>query len=325
MKAIVAKSYGGPEVLELKTVPIPEIKDNEILVKVETAAITTADTMMRTGKPYLARLVLGLSAPKDPIPGTGFSGYVCAIGAKVSKFKIGEAVFGETTLNFSASAEYLKIPQTGVIHSKPENLSHAEAAAFCDGPLTSYNFLKKLAQLEAGQKVLINGAAGALGVAAVQIAKTFGAEVTAVASAHNAPKLKAMGADHFIDYHQEDFSNGPKKYDLIFDTVGKSSFAKTRKVLKPQGQYLSPVLKFSLLCDMLSGRLFNRGQRAQFAATGALKDAELNAMLQEVLQIQQAGKLSVPIDRQYPLEKLAEAHAFISSGLKKFNLILRVA
>lgn len=325
MRAIVAKGYGGPEVLEVQEVAIPQVGDHEILVRVISAAITTADGMMRTGKPYVARLFTGLKAPKYPIPGTGFSGEVVAIGAQVSRFQIGELVFGESSLNFSASAQFLKISEEAVVLAKPDSLSHEEAAVLCDGPLTSYNFLIQIAQLKAGQKILINGAAGALGVAAVQIAKYYGAQVTAIASAHNAPKLLNLGADKCIDYHEKDFLRTKEKYDIVYDAVGKISFSEAKQVLKPTSLYLSPVLSFPLLVDTFCSQFFRSNQQSKFSATGMLKEHQLRNMLEEVLKIHQAGALKIPIDRQYPLEKLAEAHGFMTSGKKKFNLVLRVA
>lgn len=324
MKAMVASGYGGPEVLQLQTVPVPTIGDGEVLIKVKVASITTADTMMRTGKQYFGRLFTGISKPKHPIPGTGFSGVVVKTGKDVTRFRVGDEVFGETTLGFSTQAEYTKISEDGVILHKPENLPHEEAASFCDGPLTAYNFLVEIAKIKKGQKVLVNGAAGAVGSAGVQIAAHFGAEVTAVASLHNHGKLLQSGATRCIDYHTEDFTDGTEKYDIIFDSVGKSSFAQSKKSLKSGGIYLSTVLGFGVLMASMRSNMLKSEKRAAFAATGFNKEHVLKTMLEHVLEIHQKGALHLTIDRQYPLEKLAEAHGYLSTGKKKANLILRV-
>jgi len=247
MKAIVATKYGNYQVLKLKEVAVPREKENEVLVKVHTSSATTADVMMLSGKPFFSRLFIGLRKPKHSIPGTGFAGEVIAIGKKVSSFKTGDKVFGETTLGFSTNAEFVSVPEDGIILHKPVNLSFAEAAPFCDGHLTSINFLKEVAKIKPGQKVLINGASGSLGTAAVQLAKYFGAEVTSVCSAINIGLVKSLGADRVIDYKKEDFTKSDIRYDIIYDTIGKSSFAKAKRVLNENGIYMSPVLKFPLL------------------------------------------------------------------------------
>ena len=323
MKAAVLTGYGSPEVIKFKEVAMPQAKANEVLVKVHASSATTADSMMRTGKPYIARLFVGLNKPKHPIPGTGFAGEVIATGTEVSSFKPGDQVFGETTTNFSTNAQYVAIPADDVILHKPEQLSYEEAAAYCDGHVTSINFLKNVGQLKAGQKVLINGASGSLGASAIQLAKYFGAEVTGVCSNRNVGLVKSLGADHVIDYTVEDFTKGQEKYDLIYDTIGKSSFGKTKKVLTKNGKYISPVLQFSLLIQMMKTSLFGN-KKARFDATGMRKAHELKALLKELLDINKEGKLKTIIDRQYPLEKVAQAHAYIETGHKKGNVIINI-
>lgn len=323
MKAIVATGYGGPEVLQLQQVEKPQPKDNEVLIALRASSATTADGMMRTGKPYFGRLFTGLRRPKHPIPGTGFAGVVETVGKDVSFFKPGDRVFGETTLGFSTNAEYVAVPETGVILPMPETMSFEEATAFCDGHLTSFNFLREIAGIQTGQKVLINGASGSLGTAAVQLARYFGAEVTGVCSTRNVGLVKSLGADHVIDYTREDFTNNGKTYDLIFDTIGKSSFSKSKKALSPSGMYLSPVFRFSIFLDMFKTSLFGK-KKAKFAATGLRSDAELRSMLLELAGIYGEGRLKTVIDRQYPLEKVAEAHTYIAAGRKKGNVIITI-
>lgn len=323
MKAIVATGYGGPEVLQLRQVEKPQPKDNEVLIALRASSATTADGMMRTGTPYFGRLFTGLRRPKHPIPGTGFAGVVEMVGKDVSSFAPGDRVFGETTLGFSTNAEFVAVPENGVILAMPESMSFEEATAFCDGPLTSLNFLKEIAHVQPGQKVLVNGASGSLGTAAVQLAKYFGAEVTGVCSTRNAGLVKSLGADHVIDYTREDFTNQGKTYDIIFDTVGKSAFSKSRAALAPEGVYLSPVLRFSLLLEMLKTSMAGK-QKAKFAATGLRSDAELRSLLAELVEIFKEGNLKIVIDRQYPLEKVSEAHTYIAAGRKKGNVIITI-
>ncbi len=324
MKATVASGYGSPEVLRLQEVIRPVPKINEVLVKVKTASATTADAMMRTGKPYFGRLFLGLTKPNKSIPGTGFSGVVEQVGEQVNDFAVGDRVFGETAFGFSSNAEYLTISEDGVILTMPENLDFSEAANFCDGHLTSFNFLKEIAKVKPGQKVLINGASGALGTSAIQIAKYMGAEVTAVCSDRNTGLVRSLGADEVIDYLKKDFTRSDRKYDYVYDTIGKSSFSTCKNILSEKGMYLSPVLKFSLLLQMIRTSLSGQ-KKAKFEATGANKEEKLRHLLSEVLDIYKAGKLTTIIDRQFPLEKVAEAHRYIDSGRKKGNVVIVAA
>ncbi|MBC8769351.1 NAD(P)-dependent alcohol dehydrogenase [Arenibacter sp. BSSL-BM3] len=321
MKAIVASGYGSPGVLHLQEVIKPIPKANEVLVRVMTASATTADAMMRTGKPYIARLFVGITKPKKAIPGTGFAGVVEQVGQGVTEFEIGDRVFGETTFGFSSNAEYLTISQNGVILPMPENLDFSEAANFCDGHLTSYNFLKEIAKVKPRQRVLINGASGALGTSAIQIARAMGAHVTAVCSGRNVGLVRSLGADEVIDYLQKDFTKSDRKYDYVYDTIGKSSFSACKNILSEKGLYLSPVLKFSLLLQMIKTSLFGQ-KKAKFEATGANKEEKLRYLLSEVLDIYKEGRLKTVIDRQFPLEKVAEAHRYIDAGHKRGNVVI---
>jgi len=323
MKAIVAKGYGAPDVLKLQQVEKPQPKENEILVKVYASSATTADGMMRTGKPYFGRLMTGMFKPKHAIPGTGFAGVVVATGTNIRKFNLGTRVFGETTLGFSTNAEYVAIPESGVILPMPENMSYAEGATFGDGHVASMNFLKEVAQIKPGQKVLINGASGSLGTAAVQLAKHFGAEVTSVTSTRNVGLVKSLGAENVIDYTKKDFTKVNETFDVVFDTVGKSSFSKSKNILTKTGLYISPVLRFSLLLQMMWTSAFSK-KKAKFAATGLRTDAELKSLMSELISIFKEGRLKTIIDRQYPLEKVAEAHTYIASGHKKGNVVIIV-
>ncbi len=324
MKAIVATGYGNFEVLKLKELDRPQVKEDELLISIKASSATRADTMMLTGKPYLGRLILGINKPKNPIPGTGFSGIIVATGSKVTKFDIGQEVFGESTTGFSTNCEYITVSEDGVLFAKPSTLPHRDAAVFCDGHLTSYYFLNEVIRIKPGQRLLINGASGSLGTSAVQLAKNMGAHVTAVCSSANFGLVKSLGADEVVDYTQEDFTNTNKQYDAIYDTVGKSSFKKAKRVLGKEGIYASPVLKLSLLIKMIQTSLIGK-QKAMFAAVGLRPEEELKAILNTLISIYKNGQLKTVIDRQYPLEKVAEAHKYIALGHKKGNIAILVA
>ena len=321
MNAMVVTGYGSSEVLKYATVHIPTPGDDEVLVKVLASSATTADTMMLTGKPYIGRLFTGLKRPKHPVPGTGFSGIVSATGKNVRKFHPGDEVFGETTLGFSTNAEYVAVPEGGVILHKPENIDFATAAPICDGHLTSLNFLKDIAGIKPGQNVLIIGASGSLGSAAVQLAKFFGARVTGVCSTPNVSLVKSLGADKVIDYTRENIAAAGEKYDIIYDTVGKYSFGAAKSILKKAGVYMSPVLNFSLLLQMLRTKV-SGGKKAIFAASGLKSDEALREMLAELSEMFLEGRLKTIIDRQFPLEKLPQAYAYIAKGHKKGNVVM---
>lgn len=323
MKAIVCTKYGSADVLQLIEVEMPIPKDNEILIKVCVTAATAADCMMRQGVPRFGRLFLGLFKPKKSIVGTAVSGEIEAIGKNVTRFKVGDQVFGETGMNFAANAEYVCASADGVFSLKPMALSHAELAPVCDGALTSYSFLKHVANIKSGQKILINGASGGLGTSAVQLAKYFGAEVTAVCSAENIDLVKSLGADNVVDYTKEDFTKVEVFYDIVYDTVGKSSFTACKLMLVDDGQYISPVLSLELLFQMLKTSIWGN-KKAKFSATGLRSPEELCPLLEEIKELFLKGNLKTVIDKEYSLEQTAQAHAYIDKGHKKGNVIITV-
>jgi NADPH:quinone reductase-like Zn-dependent oxidoreductase len=321
MKAMITTSYGSPDVFKFENVAKPVPKPNQILVKIHASSVTKADTMMRTGSPVIGRLFTGLSTPKHPIWGTGFAGVVEAIGSQVTQFKVGHKVFGESIDSMGAYAEFITIPENGIVAHLPENLNYEEAAGMCDGGITSLNFLVNLGKIKAGQKVLINGASGSLGTAAIQIAKHFGAEVTGVCSSRNINLVKKLGADHVIDYTKQDFTSNANTYDLIYDTVGVRSFTECRPALTEHGIYISPVLGMPLLGHMMVTSVFGK-KKAKFSATGALPLQETKRLLDMLLDIIDAGDLIGVLDRTYPLEQLAQAHKYVDAGHKKGNVVL---
>lgn len=320
MKAIVCSRYGPPEVLHLEEVPQPEPEAHEVLIRIQAAPLTRADCMMRAGTPYYARLFLGLRGPKKPIPGTGFAGVVESVGSAVSSFQSGDPVFGETGVAFGTYAELVAIPEESLLMPLPEFLSFEEAAPLCDGILTAWNFLINLAGLQEGQSLLVNGAAGSLGMAAVQIGQHCGAQVTGVCSPGNAEQVRSLGASHIVDYHQEDFTQQEAAFDVIFDTQGKRSFSSCRRALKPQGMYLSPVLSMGLLFQVLRTSRFGK-QRALFSATGLKPVPELKRDLETILPPMEQGRIKTVISRTFSLEQVPEAHRLIESGHKRGNVL----
>ena len=237
MKAIVTRAYGSPDVLQLQEVAKPVPKDNEVLVKVYAAAVGPADCAFRKGDPFLVKIIYGLRKPKHPIGGSEFAGEVEAVGKEVKSFKPGDQVCGLSPA-FGAHAEYLCIAEKEPITLKPATLTFEESVAICDGSPTALTFLRDVAKLQIGQKVLINGASGAVGSAAVQLAKHFGAEVTGVCSTANVEMVESLGADHVTDYTQVDFTKTGQTYDVIFDAIGKSSFSRAKRALTRNGVYL---------------------------------------------------------------------------------------
>jgi len=303
MKAIVASKFGSPEVLHLKEVAKPAPKDNEILVKVYATTVTAGDIRMRSldVPPAFwlpARITLGFTKPKHPIYGMELSGEVVAAGKAVTRFKVGDPVFASTLAqNFGAHAEYKVLTEDGLVFSKPRNMTYEEAAAVPIGGPTALRLLRK-GNIQHGQKVLIYGASGSVGTYAVQIAKSFGADVTAVCSTENLDMVKSLGADRVIDYTREDFSVGGAQYDGIFDAVGKCPKAQADKALKPGGAFVSV---------------------AKLNTKQSLEE------LTYVHQLIEAGKIRAIIDRCYPLEDTAEAHRYVGMGRKAGNVVIQVA
>lgn len=321
MKAVIATQYGAPEVLQVQDVAMPTPSEKQVLIKVHAAAVTAADTMMRKGTPYLGRLFLGLKRPKFAVPGTGVAGIVEAVGNEVTRFKVGDKVYGENITTFGTYAEYVCIDEAGVIEVMPENMTFAEGAGACDGGVTSMNFLQLVGKIQPGQKVLINGASGSLGTAAVQLAKAFGAEVTGVCSSSNEQMVKALGADHVIAYDKVDFTKTGKTYDIIYDTVGKLSYCDCRPALTKKGSYISPVLSFSLLIYMLVTSIFS-SKKAKFSATGMLPLEKLRPLFKQLTMLFKQGKIKSVVDRSFPLAEIADAHRYVDLGHKKGNVVL---
>ena len=321
MKAVICSKYGGPEVLSIQDVPTPSPAEDEILVKVQASSLTRADSMMRQGTPFYARLFLGLKRPKAPIPGTGFAGVVAQVGKAVKDYEVGEKVFGETGVHFGANAEYVTLKTSEVILKNKHNLDMNSLACLCDGPITSMNFLKNLGHIKPGDKALIIGASGSLGTAAVQLAKLAGAHVSAVCSGKNSELVKSLGADEVIDHTQSDFTKSSHKFDIIYDAVGVSSFDASKHLLNTNGSYICPVLSFKLLAQMLwSSKVGTK--KAKFSATGLLNPKTLKTMLAEAYEDLHQEKIKVVISKTFSYDQVSEAHRLIDSGRKVGNFIL---
>ncbi len=325
MKAIVFTEYGSPDVLQLQEVDKPTPKEDEVLIKVHATTVTTGDVNIRgfvfvpPGLKLLARLMFGLNKPQKHILGTEVAGEIEAVGKQVTEFKSGDQVFGIESSYLGAYADYVCRPAKGALSLKPANLSYEEAAALSFGAGTALHFLKNLAKIQSGQKILINGASGCVGSYAVQIAKHYGAEVTGVCSTRNVELVKSLGAYHVIDYTKEDFTRNGETYDIILDTVGKTTFARCKGSLKPQGLYLASAGGVREMLQSVWTAL--RGDKKVIFGTPTESKQELNALLQLV----ESGQIRPVIDRCYPLEQIAEAHRYVDKGHKRGNVVITVA
>lgn len=318
MKAIVYEQYGSPEVLHLKDVETPTPKDNEVLIRVYATAVNSGDVRLRKADPFVVRFMFGLTRPKKPILGVVLAGEIEAIGKNVKRFKEGDHVYGATGMSLGSYAEYICLPEDGVLAIKPLMLTYKEAAAIPFGGTTALHFLRK-GKLQRGQKVLVYGASGAVGTSAIQLAKFFGAEVTGLCSTANVAMVKSLGADKVIDYKKEDFTNSGETYDIIFDTVGKSPFSSCIKSLKKNGYYLRVV--HMSLPPVLRGLWTSIISSKKVIGGGITETAEDLIFLNSLIE---AGQLKPVIDRSYPLEQIAEAHSYVEKGHKKGNVVITV-
>ncbi|MCS1350939.1 NAD(P)-dependent alcohol dehydrogenase [Mechercharimyces sp. CAU 1602] len=320
MKAVSIQRYGPPEVLQVTEVKKPSPQEDEVLIKVHESIVTPADCAFRKADPVIIRFFNGLWRPKNLVLGVEFAGIVEAVGTKVTQFSVGDRVFGSTAPKTGAHAEYVCIPESGVVVSLPAQVSFSESVGICDGGMTAYTFLKEECEIKPGYQVLINGASGSVGSFAVQLAKEMGTEVTGVCSTANTELVKSFGADHVIDYTSSDFTQTPSTYDIIFDAVGKSSFARCKRALKPTGVYLTTVPTLSGIMQMVWTKMVGK-KKAKFAATGLKQTKE---KLQYLLQMCEQGKIRSMIDRRYSLEEVVTAHRYVETGRKKGNVILSI-
>lgn len=328
MKAIVCTEYGGPQVLQLHEIEKPVAKNNEILIRIHAASVNFGDRMARNFKaitprqfnmPFLfwlmTKISFGLRQPKITVLGSEFAGEIEATGRDVKRFKPGDQVFGYPGLSFGAYAEYLCLPEDGVLAIKPANMTYEEAAVAPYGAIMALNLLRRV-NIQPGQKVLVNGASGGIGSAALQLAKYFGAEVTGVCAAPRVEFVKSLGADKVIDYTKEDFTQNGETYDLIFDILGKSSFSRCKSSLKPNGIHLFASFKLKQLLQMLWTSMSGGRKVICALAPGSVED------LNSIKELIEAGKIKAIIDRCYPMEQAAEAHRYVEEGHKKGNVVI---
>lgn len=323
MKAILVTKYGGPEVLKLKEVPIPSKKENEILIKIHAAAVNNTDPVFRKGKPFISRIFTGLTRPKHAIPGDVFAGKIVEIGNKVTNFKIGDKIYGYTTNALGAHAEYICLPDNSPIAIIPDNISYKEAAGIVDGGHTALVFLRDKGEINYNKKVLIYGASGSIGTAAIQLSIHFNAEVSGVCSGSNIKLIKSLGVKNAIDYTKTDFTQENKKYDIIFDTVAKKSFSQCKNVLTENGIYLTTFPSLSILLKGLF-QTKGKGKRAFFVATGMKPAKEKAENLQYISELLKDQKIKAVISKSYSMDDIAKAHKYVETGHKVGNAIINV-
>ena len=325
MKAIVYTKYGTPDVLELKEVEKPQPGKDELCIRVRAASVNRTDCANLTAKPFIMRFMLGLFKPANQILGTEFSGDVESVGSDVSSFKVGDKVFGFFDGVLSSYAEYLCISEKRGISTMPEGISYAQAAVSIEGAHYAYNIINKV-DLKKGEKVMVNGASGAIGSATVQLLKHYGAEIVATCSTKNIELMKSLGAERVIDFTKEDFTLDSEKFDYVFDTVGKSTFGKCKKILKPGGAYISselgPMIEnvfFSLITAIFGSLPGQSGKKVKFPFPPDIKRSVL--LVKDLIE---KGVYKSVIDRAYPLEQVADAFRYVLKGQKTGNVVINV-
>jgi len=325
MKAILHTQYGPPDLLQFKEVDKPAPKDNEVLIKIYAATVSTGDcnvrnfTFVTKSMRPIAKLMFGIGKPwKERVLGTELAGEVESVGKDVKKFKAGDRVVASTGMAGGGHAQYACLPEKGAIVIKPDSLSWEEAVAIPFGANTALYFLRDLGKIQAGQELLIIGASESIGSAGVQLAKHFGATVTAVCSGANMEMVKSLGADKVIDYTKENFTKNGKTYDLILDIVGATTFDCCKKSLKPRGVFLQNIMGLADLVRVLWTSITGRKK-----IKGGVAMENLERM-NFTVELATAGKLKAVIDRSYPLERIAEAFKYVEQGHKKGNVVIAV-
>lgn len=320
MKAVVNKKYGSPNVFEQSELEKPIPKNNEVLISIKASTVTTADCMMRRGDTLLSRVLLGLRRPKKKyqLLGTEFSGGIESVGNKAKKFKPGDQVYAFRGFGTGCYAEYKCMNENASLALKPKNMTFGEAASVVDGATTALFFLKEKGHIKKGDKVLINGASGSIGTFAVQLAKYFGAEVTGVCSTKNIDLVKSLGADHVVDYTKTDFTKAGESYDIIFDTVSKSSFSKCKQSLNYGGKYIVTVMTFKRVALSLLTKLCKK--RKLIFAMSINKTDGLNF----IRSLIEKGQLKTVIDKHYKLNEISQAHKYVEQGHKRGNVVIEI-
>jgi len=319
MKAAVHTRYGPPEVARISEVEKPAAKDNEVLVKVHATTVNRTDCGLRAAEPFVNRFFTGLIRPRVTVLGNEFAGEVEAVGSGVTSFEVGDKVFGFNGSRFGAHAEYVAIPEDGSVATMPANVTFEEAAPSTEGSHYALSLIRK-AKVRSGQGALVNGATGAIGSAAVQLLKRLGADVTAVCDTENVELVRGLGAGRVIDYTAEDFTKDEQTYDVVLDAVGKSSFGRCKRLLKPGGIYLSsdlgPLSQNPILA--LITPLFG-GKRVMFPIPR--DDQEMVRYFKGLIE---SGEFKPVIDRRYPLDQIVEAYRYVETGQKIGNVVISV-
>jgi NADPH:quinone reductase-like Zn-dependent oxidoreductase len=319
MKAAVHTRYGPPEVVRVNEVPKPTPRDNELLVRVHATTVNRTDCGFRAAKPFIVRFFSGLAKPKARVLGNEFAGVVETVGDAVTSFAVGDRVFGYNEGAFGAHAEYLTVPADGLVAEMPATLTFEEAAPGTEGSHYALSFITK-AGIRQGQDVLVYGATGAIGSAAVQLLKSLGANVTAVCATEHVDLVQSLGADRVIDYTVADFTQDDRAYDVVLDAVGKSTFGRCKRLLKRRGSYLSsdlgPLAQNPFLA--LITPLF-RGRKVLFPIP-----REDPAMVSHFKELMESGQFRPVIDRRYPLDQIVEAYRYVETGQKVGNVVITV-
>ncbi|GAA1602529.1 NAD(P)-dependent alcohol dehydrogenase [Catellatospora bangladeshensis] len=320
MRAVVHTAFGSPDVLRLTEVDTPVPGERDVLIRVAATTVTSAECAMRRGEPRWGRVIIGFTRPRRRLRTLGMelAGDVVAVGARVTRFRPGDRVFGFTGFGLGAYADYKAMPERGSLAAMPANVGYPQAAAAVDGATTALFFLRDRARLQPGQRVLVIGASGSIGTYAVQLARHLGAHVTAVCGTRNVELVTSLGADRVIDYTAEDFTATGDTYDVVFDTVGRSSFTRCRRVLAPRGCYLPTTGLHHL---PLSWWTALRGGPRVVTGMSVSK----NEALVYIRDLIEQDRLRIVIDRTYPLADIVEAHRYVDSGHKTGNVVVTVA
>jgi NADPH:quinone reductase-like Zn-dependent oxidoreductase len=322
MKAVVVEKYGPPDVLQIREVPKPAPADDEVLVRIHATTVNSGDARVRAlrvprGLSLPMRLTLGFFRPKQPVLGFDLAGEIEAVGSSVTAFQPGDRVIGSAGFKFGCHAEYQCLPESGAVAVIPDGMGYGDAVSLCFGGATALYFLRS-GDLKRGERLLVNGASGAVGTMAVQLGKYFGAEVTGVCSSRNLELVRSLGADRVVDYAKEDFARSGETYDVVMDTVGNAPYSRSKRCLKPGGRFLMVI---GDLPQMIMGR-FQKGVVGAGAKDSDAINAEVYRLL---LELAEAGVLKPVIDTTFPLERIAEAHALVDSGRKRGSVVVTLA
>jgi NADPH:quinone reductase-like Zn-dependent oxidoreductase len=320
MRAAIYKSYGPPDVLQIVDLPKPTPKENEVLIKLHATTVTSGDARLRAfnlppGFNQIGKFIFGAKAPRNQVLGTELSGVIEAVGQGVTNFKPGDEVIAFSDAKMGCYVEFKTFPETGAIAHKPKSLSHEQSAAICFGGTTALSFLRR-SNITPGDRILINGASGGVGTAAIQLAKHFKAEITAVCSSPNHALVQSLGADHVIDYRTTKITELPDQFDIILDCIGSLNHQNTRSILHPKGRLLLIVVSFR---DLLAAPLQSMGSGKKVIAAPVVTKPE---DIQFLAELADQGEFTPVIDQTFPLDQIAAAHALVDSGRKIGNVII---